>query len=631
MISCKQNYSSLNTVGDDECSSLKDLVASSLDNPSLTSNIKLSDEQYNKVFASGVYDPYAFSSAVFDSAKNNRANILKNTILDIECKINSLNNKEEQSGNKQDTNLEECSNKYICSNCSLESLENMLSEYQDRLMGVESCNFDNSMRNSEEMSKNQDLIIYSSFLVNNSNDLNEGYITLWEAAIKEYYSQNPGEMVLDILATFVKENKSVASSSVDRTLRFARLTKVCAKVNDIFQRAQAAKNSKVVGFCVNCVATLVGMCQAAVQDTQIFAKSKVFEDDQKVKVYVDNFIKKIVTSLAICTGKQIFKRTWSSVAQRIQDFVRKGQKTIVAGEFKPDPKDALGAALCELGFGLLGDVISMDLEINHKAPCKSMLSWTGDKTRLASCARTVATLCSALMYPGYVNIGSVLPSTDNVWLNSLYVLGDVGVTFTCQAGGKEFALLCSAISAAASQIKIALLTGNNDWAHCMMFDQLGECTGVKWAEYFGKMSLSYASSPIEKLKKNDSGLFEGDMCLCERHCYVKKIGFDNNYKTENVFSYAGDVSDPAVKYKDCKSFEGRKIKHGVPALSGVSTTYAKYRNCKLVKVKFSNSQNTNASVPMDGTQVEYQLLNENGQTISFPSRIKSQSFEGCRQ
>ncbi len=636
MMSCtSKTSSSLSAIADKECLSLNELIVSMWNSPNLTSNVTLSNEQYSSVFSSDARDKYAFISALFDSAKYGRAKTLKTTISDIECKINSLNNPEELTGSDQDNKLEECSNKYICPNCSLETLKNILSEYKERLSGIESCKFDASLIKKEELSMEQDLAVYSTLLVNNSSELNEEFVNVWEEAINHYpYTglTNDEKGALTTLATFVKDNKHVASQSADGVYRISQIDKVCKQIDKLFTKAKSAENSKVVGFCVNCVSTLVGMCKATLIDTKEYLKSKVLDEDKKVQVYVNNFIRQVVTSVVLCTTKQIFKKTWTTIAKKIKEFVIKGQKKVIFDKenYNPSVKQAILSAICEVGFGVLGDSISMDMDVNYDNPCRSM--WNMDKSRWASCSRTVATVCPIFLNSGYVNLSSFLPDTGgNVWLNILYDMGTMGTTFTCQAGGKSIAMLCSTIAAAASQIKSAILTGNNDWAHCLGFDQGGACVGTKWAEYWGGMSLSYAKSPVEKLKKNSYGSYEGDMCMCERNCYEDNIIFDKKYKTETVFSYAGDISNSLTKYNDCRSFNGRKIKHGVPAKAGSKKTYAKYGNCNLVSVSFLNKDDPDAAVPLDGTEVNYRPRNEAGEFVSGSSwkSITSQSYKGC--
>ncbi len=636
MISCtSKTSSSLSVVEDKECSSLHELVVSMWNSPNLTSNVTLTNEQYASVFSVDVRDKYAFVSALFESAKYGRAKALSNTISDIECKINSLNNPEELIDSEQDNKLDECANNYICPNCSLESLNNMLSEYKERLSGIESCNFDKSLIKIDELSMDQDFAVYSTLLVNNSSDLNEEFINLWEEALNNYSYKglnNYEKGTLTTLATFVKDNKHVASKSADGVYKISQIDKVCKQIDALFTKAKSAEKSKVVGFCVNCVSTLVSMCKAALLDTKEFVKSKVLDEDQKIHVYVNNFIRQVVTSAVLCTTRQIFKKTWTTIAKKIKEFVIKGQKKVILDKenYNPSVKQAILSAICEVGFGVLGDSLSMDMDVNYDSPCKPM--WNMDKSRWASCSRTVATVCPIFLNSGYVNLSSFLPDTGgNVWLNILYDIGTLGTTFTCQAGGKSVAMLCSTIAAAASQIKAAVLTGNNDWAHCLGVDQGGACVGTKWAEYWGGMSLSYAKSPVEKLKKNSFGSYEGDMCMCERRCYEDNILFDKKYKTETVFSYAGDTSDSTTKYEGCRSFNGRKIKHGSPAKTGSKKTYAKYGNCNLVSVSFLNQDDPDAAVPLDGATVNYRPRNEAGEFVSGTTwkSTTSQSYQGC--
>ena len=638
VVGCKSK-SSLSSFSQDECKALNEYVASMWNSPSLVSNTTLSESQFNQVFNSGAYNRLGFISALFESAKYSRSRPMRESIKDLECKIASLQNEANQGGSENDTTQEECSSRYVCPDCGIDSLSSLLSEYKERLAQLDSCGFDSSLINTEELSEDQDLAVYSAILVNNTSAYNEELIRIWEeAASKTMYSYKEEGVsadeigMINSISSFVQENKYISGKITDGVYSLSKVETLCKRVEGLSSKVEKIKNSKVVGFCVSCIATLTGMCKATMKDVKEFTKSQVLGTQTKMRTYIDNFIRQIVTSVVLCTAKRLFKKAWPTMVQKVREFVLKAQKKVIENQsdYKPSVKSAFLSAVCEVGLGIIGDSISMDREVNYDTPCKAMRNI--DKSKIASCTRTAATMCPIFLNSGYVDVSSFLPDTNgNVWLNILYDFGTLGTTFTCQAAGKEVAVLCSTIAAAASQIKTAILTGNNDWAHCLGFDQGGACVGEMWAEYFGGMSLSYARAPIERLKKSKYDVFEGEMCMCTRKCYQDRVGLDKKYKEEVLFSYASDVSDRLTKYNDCKSFNGRKIKHAVSAKSGATSTYAKYGDCHLVSVSFKNQSDPDAAIPLDGTTVNYRYLDPYGNYESGTvwKSVNSQSFEGC--
>ena len=632
-VGCKSK-SSIKTLGLGECESLNEYITSFWNSPSLVANTTLTDDQYATVFASENEGGLGVVSALFDSAKYSRIKSTKDTISDIECKINSLNNGGEDT-------KEECSNRYICPNCGLGSLNQTLSEYKTKLTELQNCSFDSSRIDMSEISEDQNYAVYSTLLVNNSASLNDEFVDLWIRAVDDYSrvaftdeEKAALKLMIDIATNAKNPNSHIYKKAIDTGYKVSQISKLCSYIVAQAASLKSIKDNNKVGFCIKCISGLQPMCAAALKDTEEFVKSKVVNEEINIQGYIDNFIRQVVTSIVICTAKKVFKETWTTIGKKVREFVMGGQKKVIEEakekSGKSDILHAVVSALCEAGFGFLGDVLSMEQAVNYNSPCKSV--FTLDKTKLASCSRTISTICPIFLNSGYVDLHSFLPDTNkDLLLNMLYDIGGVAVTGLCKSGGQPLGMLCTTIAAAASQIKTAILTGNNDWAHCLGTDQMGACVGTKWAEFFAGMSLSYAQSAVEKLTPDNNGGFYGDMCLCERSCYEDKALFDNKYKTENVFNYAGDVKDISRKYSDCKSFNGRRINHGVPAKSGAKATYAKYSNCKLVSVSFKNTSNQDASLPLDGTLVHCREYNQNGTMVYGIKDIVSQSYEGCVQ
>ena len=608
-----------------ECESFNDYINSIWNNPGFSSSESfLSKEQIESILKTDGKDfpEGQILNELFQTSKKIRLEQLTNMNQDIKCRLDALNNG--KAG-------ENCDLRYACRNCSQEELQAMYEENELRISALGNCQFVKA--SDTEVSEADDLISYALMVARGEISAQSQMLDILigelygYSAVEDFPEEGESTTLVADVLTNIKSGTndgSLYNTGADSYNKI--VSNLCYKLDDLAAKLNKMKNKKgAVGLCVDCVAVLTGMCKTNIEESSKLLKTSSASIDHG-KEYLKTFIRQVTTSAILCFAKRILKKSWTNVAEKIKDYLTKTSSA--SSEGLGSVKAAVLSAACEVGLEIAGDLISTDLSVDYNNPCNISFN----KARVASCLRTGASLCTTLLNAGYVDVSTFLPETnDNLTLNVLYDMGTLGTTFVCQAAGKDVAMLCSLIGASAAQIKTAIMTGTNDWAHCLGYDQKGACVGTKWAEHFSHMSLGYAQSSIQKPKKNPQGRFEGNMCMCHRSCYEDN-GFWSRakvYKNEVAFFPTGEDRSITYQYKDCKAFEKRKTKHAWPAKSGVKQTYVVDETCDLVNVNFLNTAYPDSPSPQDGTEVSYRVYDKNGTIVTGVKSVKSQSFEGC--
>ena len=222
-----------------------------------------------------------------------------------------------------------------------------------------------------------------------------------------------------------------------------------------------------------------------------------------------------------------------------------------------DLKKNIALAVCKAGAGLVASQIDATPQINFDQPCAAIFS--GSKSRAKACLNTTASGCR--IAAGDIDVRNFLPAgiTDD---RPLATLSAEAVNTIAGMGCKSLQanVACGAISEAASQIRSAITTGNNDWASCVGTDQVGACSGTVMAELWLGVKISDSEKPVRQPYEVDvvgAGRKEmiTDACVCEQSCFEDEWGSDAPISSGSYADRLIRGGDAGIR--DCERQNGR--------------------------------------------------------------------------
>lgn len=316
--------------------------------------------------------------------------------------------------------------------------------------------------------------------------------------------------------------------------------------------------------------------------------------------------------------------TFSSLTTAVKDQATNAIKSDKLGPVSQQEKIAelkknIALAVCKAGAGLIASQIDESPQVNYDNPCKAIFQ--GGKSRAKACLNTTASGCR--IAAGDIDVRNFLPKgviDDSKPLASLTAEAVNTIsTMGCKATGKIGSAACATISEAASQIRSAILSGNNDWAHCVGTDQVGACSGTVVTEMWLGVKVSDFKEPIRtpyKIPEEPSANIE-DLCVCEHACFEDDWGSDSRVASGQfaTFIHANDAG-----VRDCKRYEGRWN------WINPNTGYRKSKNGYYLFWKTSNCQikQMKNRIVLNSEGSEYQMTGE----IKSSGQWMKQSFNG---
>jgi hypothetical protein len=249
-------------------------------------------------------------------------------------------------------------------------------------------------------------------------------------------------------------------------------------------------------------------------------------------------------------------------------------------------KKDIALALCKAGGKLVANQITDEPQINYDNPCAAILQRT--KSRAKACALTASSACK--IAAGDIDVKNFLPegAIDDKPLAELSAeVGNTVASIACEAGSKASKFACAAISESAAQIRKAITTGNNDWAHCVGTDQMGACGGTVYAEYMLGIKADDMKQPIRTAKPVPSKpeYSQRDICWCWYSCYQDDWGSNTELHKSNYYTV---ISAGGAGERECTKQDGRWNWTGNKSKAGYSM-YWKKRSCEIVKARFKTS------------------------------------------
>lgn len=252
--------------------------------------------------------------------------------------------------------------------------------------------------------------------------------------------------------------------------------------------------------------------------------------------------------------------TLSSMSKAVKDQAIDAIKSDKLGPVSQQEKMAelkknIALAVCKAGASLVASQIDESPQINYDHPCKAIFQ--GSKSRAKACLNTTASGCR--IAAGDIDVRNFLPQgvTDNRPLATLTAEAVNTISsMGCKSAGKVGSAACATISEAASQIRSAILTGNNDWAHCVGTDQAGACSGTVVTELWLGVKVSDFKEPIRPpyiIPEDPSSKVE-DLCVCEHSCFEDDWGSDSRIARGQ---YATIIHANDAGVRDCRNYEGR--------------------------------------------------------------------------
>jgi hypothetical protein len=315
-------------------------------------------------------------------------------------------------------------------------------------------------------------------------------------------------------------------------------------------------------------------------------------------------------------GRQILTETVRNRATAAikSDKLTAGDKTKRAA----DIKKAIALAICSAGSKLLANQIDEQPQINYDSPCRSVFH--ASKSRAKACLNTTASACN--IAGGSISLKNFLPdgaidsnkTTDQLIATSLEMVASAG----CQSAGKAGSVLCGTISEAAGQIKKAIMTGNNDWAHCVGTDQAGACAGTVLAEKWLGVKVADIKEPVRTAVPSTEkpGYVEKDVCWCLYSCYQDDWGSNTELHRSNFYTV---ISNGAAGNRECTNQDGRWNWTNKKSRAGYNVFWKK-RACEVIRARSANSEGFGSK---GGFEVNYngRWIYKNMTSGSCPSGI----------
>ena len=665
LTSCKNKSSNLESINGVTpgmvCSEFKEHISKILENPGTTTTIEHIANIKEEMLDLNTFNPASFLQELFNSSKAKFISELQVANAEYSCQIQA-----KTTG----TFGENCSDTDRFAGFTVATLQNLKNMNDLRIRALNACDIDNNLMRKATEDKEFTYMILMAILANSSDDFNQMLAnTFFQLNITKSDGASDEEIrILKHIQTLLaipfdkntgilKNNNAIIKAMDDYNQTYGEPTSgnqgtenlggvvqtlkgFCKALEKVSKNARSVKGATksmggLASVCANCSSTASGACKAVFEDLDLVASQTTTKNMMKSSAmnYVKPFIKQVGASVFICllTSKWLIKKVATVFSNYFLPTISKfwpklAEKLATVKALEKNPKlgniwQAVVSAGCELTFNLQGDAISQDMSIDYD-DCGEI---SEDRKQFlknshnASCFRTAASLCTPLFNPGYVDFDIILNSfgvdTENegVLLATLSTAGTIGLTKICQTGRWATAFSCSFMAAALAQYNMAQTQGTSDWAHCLRLDSAGVCKALKWTGKKLGTTYEYIKSPIKHLNKNKKGQWSGQLCKCTRKCFydaspnIPLYGETPFGNDEIAFFRLGEDLNHEENTKACLARNGKKTKYPEAGRSH-SDEYGVYSNCSLVDVTFLNEDVPESSFPIDGTTVEYRLL-----------------------
>jgi hypothetical protein len=309
--------------------------------------------------------------------------------------------------------------------------------------------------------------------------------------------------------------------------------------------------------------------------------------------------------------------TFGSLSKAVKDQAKAAIKSDKLGPVSEQEKIAelkknIALAICKAGAGLVASQIDETPQVNYDHPCAAIFQ--GSKSRAKACLNTTASGCK--IAAGDVDIKNFFPKgiTDDRPLATLSAeAANTIAKMGCKSTGKVGSAACATISEAAAQIRSAITTGNNDWAHCLGTDQAGACAGTKMAELWLGIRVEDLKTPFRQpyeLKiPGKSAIMIEDACVCDHACYEDDWATDSLLK-QGVYAQRA-IGAGSAGVRECANMEGAwnwiNPNAGYMKSKNGYYLYWKTTNCRIKQLKDSSPLDSSdpggvkfSASPLDG-------------------------------
>ncbi len=350
-----------------------------------------------------------------------------------------------------------------------------------------------------------------------------------------------------------------------------------------------------------------GFCVAAVKATGNVTTDVINEESDG----------RIVTDIAKTIPAAVKTAITGCVQQLAYDTVKDALRNAATRQFLPDAtkllakeaikSDLLSAAakaekiadlkkqvallLCSAGTSLIANQIDAEPQVNFNNPCAAYFAVS--KSRAKACLNTTSSLCK--IAAGDINLDNFLPENaiSEKPVAALAVEAANLITAAgCETAGKAGTVLCATISEAAGQIRKAIMTGNNDWAHCQGYDQAGACVGTVFTEMMLGVKIADFKEPVRVPKPSVEApeFQQTEVCWCDYSCYQDDWGTDTELTRSNYYTV---ISNGDAGKRECANKDGRWNWTGSKSKAGYHLYWLKHA-CGIYPAR-SNSKNGFAS------------------------------------
>jgi hypothetical protein len=241
---------------------------------------------------------------------------------------------------------------------------------------------------------------------------------------------------------------------------------------------------------------------------------------------------------------------------------------------------AAAEAACTGGAALMGQKVQSTPQIDFENACRDLSPFSAGfftKERAAACFNTSASICRIAFTTGSLGIYDTIPGGKSIAHDEARKIIYAAEGALCNTS-KTGSFACNTINEAGKQIYQAIMTGNNDWAHCVGTDKLGACVG----KIYGSKGWTNNSGVAQAQQTANGDTYRG-CCWCKKRYYAddKWIRTDTMFRSENWFSViqAGDV-----KSGNC-GFQQGKVVGNQPVKFNGYDVYYKYEECDKWYVK----------------------------------------------
>lgn len=275
-------------------------------------------------------------------------------------------------------------------------------------------------------------------------------------------------------------------------------------------------------------------------------------------------------------------------------------------------KKQLALLVCKAGASIVASQIDAQPQINYEHPCRAIFATS--KSRARACLNTTSSACK--IGAGDIDLANFLPSgllDERPIATIVAEAGNLIASAGCKAGGKVGTAACATISEAASQIRTAIMTGNNDWAHCLGADQAGACTGSVVTEWMlGVKAADFKESVRPVVHSEVEGYFEQDICFCSYSCFQDDWGSNTELFRRNYYSV---ISNGAAGQRQCDQKDGQWNWTGLKSKQGYYIYWQRH-GCMIQRARSKDESNFSSrggfEVKVNGAWVYKNVSSEAG-------------------